>query len=318
MWKVNVKGRSYDGRRFFRSLFSAGQVAEDQPQMPQDAMGVEIEAEIDKVIGFFNTTLNNVKLSAERRDNKLQALELHGQLNGTRPLAARIASQKGQPRQILADATDAGDAFRLVGFYPSARGGEVSLQVDLDSKAAGEKYGMLYARNFSISEDQVVEEVLSSSEQAAGRKPKQQNTNQLRFDRMRVPFSVGNGQFTLHDAAINGPVLGATLRGAIDFQRERINLSGTNVPLYGINGLLEDIPIISQIFIGRKGEGMFGITFAVKGPTSRPDVLVNPMSVVAPGFLRQLFEFDQSDPRAPPPQQKFGQENTTRSKSLPR
>jgi hypothetical protein len=322
-WKINVKGRSYDGRRFFRALFSAGQVAEDQPQLPQDAMDIDVDGDIDRVIGFFNTTLDKVKITAERRQNKLSALDLHGQLNGTRPLAARIKTQK-KTRQILADATDAGSAFRLMGFYPSAQGGEVSLQVDLDGKAAGDMNGMLYASNFAISEDQVVEEVLSSStnQGGPGRKPPQQKAGQLQFDRMRVPFSVGGGQFVLHDAAINGPVLGATLRGAIDFQKERINLSGTYVPLYGINGILEDIPIISQIFIGRKGEGMFGITFAVRGATSQPDVVVNPMSMVAPGFLRQLFEFDQGDPRAGQPQapqqpQKFGQEQGTRSSSQP-
>jgi hypothetical protein len=320
-WKINVKGRSYDGRRFFRSLFSVGQVAEDQPQLPQDAMDVDIDAEIDRVIGFFNTTLDKVKITAERRQNKLSALDLHGQLNGTRPLAARIKSQKGRARQISADATDAGAAFRLVGFYPSAQGGEVSLEVDLDGKAAGEMSGMLHAWNFSISEDQVVEEVLSSSKkEGPGRRPPQRNSGQLQFDRMRVPFSVGGGQFVLQDAAINGPILGATVRGAIDFQRERINLSGTYVPLYGINGILEGIPIISQIFIGRKGEGMFGITFAVRGPTSQPDVVVNPVSVVAPGFLRQLFEFDQGDTRGGQPQpqrQKFGQQGGARSSSQP-
>src|SRR5262249_43968369 len=120
-------------------------------------------------------------------------------------------------------------------------------------------------------------------------------------ENMRVPFSVGAGQFIIHDGIINGPLLGATVRGSIDFKRERIALSGTYVPLFGLNGAIGAVPIFGELLVSRHGEGLFGITFAVQGPTNNPDVLVNPMSVVAPGFLRQLFEFDQSVPHIIPP-----------------
>ncbi len=319
VWKVRIKGRSYDGRRFFKSLFSAGQIVENQPQLPEESPGVDIEADLDSVIGFFDTTLDNVKISAQRRDNKLSYLDLHGQLNGQRPLAARIESKKGEPRQILAEATDAGAAFRLVGFYPSARGGDVSLKVNLDGSGTAQQSGVLYARNFVIADDQVIDEVLSGpkQKQRAARAQKQPY-EQLQFDRMRVPFSVGRGQFLLHDAAINGPLLGATMRGTIDFERERISLAGTYVPFYGINGALGLVPILGDLLISRNGEGLFGITFAVKGTTTQPDVIVNPMSVVAPGFLRQLFEFDQpTDSRIIPPDQRAEQRAGTRSSSEP-
>ncbi len=300
IWKVRVKGPSYDGRQFFRSLFSAGEIAENQPQLPKDSPGMDVDVAIDTVIGFFDTTLKNVKIAAQRRNNRLSSLDLLGQLNGRSPLAARIQGKRNEPRQILAEATDAGSAFRLVGFYPSVRGGDVSLKVDLDGTGATEKVGVLYARNFVIANDQVVEEVLSGPKD---HRPQTQQAayDQLQFDRMRVPFSVGNGQFLLHDAAINGPLLGATMRGSIDFKRERVNLSGTYVPFYGINGAIGLVPILGDLLISRNGEGLFGITFAIKGSNGHPNVLVNPMSMVAPGFLRQLFEFDQGQPSLLPP-----------------
>jgi hypothetical protein len=114
---------------------------------------------------------------------------------------------------------------------------------------------------------------------------------------MQVQFAIGGGRFIVRDALINGPVLGATVRGSIDFASESISLSGTYVPLYGINGALGFLPILGDLLVSRSGEGLFGITFAVRGKTSKPDVLVNPVSLVAPGFLRQIFEFNE------PPQQ---------------
>jgi hypothetical protein len=58
------------------------------------------------------------------------------------------------------------------------------------------------------------------------------------------------------------------------------------------------------VLVGRQGEGVVGITFAIKGKLDEPTVLVNPMSVMTPGIFRQIFEFSGSVPdeaAAPPP-----------------
>jgi hypothetical protein len=58
-----------------------------------------------------------------------------------------------------------------------------------------------------------------------------------------------------------------------------------------LNSALGNIPILGGIFVGRQGEGVVGITFAIQGQLDDPNVRVNPMSVVAPGIFRQIFEF---------------------------
>jgi hypothetical protein len=49
---------------------------------------------------------------------------------------------------------------------------------------------------------------------------------------------------------------------------------------------------------GRQGEGLVGITFAIKGSLTDPSVFVNPMSVMTPGIFRQIFEFTGTVPDA--------------------
>jgi hypothetical protein len=62
---------------------------------------------------------------------------------------------------------------------------------------------------------------------------------------------------------------------------------------------------------------LFGITFAVQGPTRNPDVKVNPVSVLAPGFLRQLFEFNQPETNIARPDQRNNTATGARASSLP-
>lgn len=175
----------------------------------------------------------------------------------------------------------------------------MNLRVNLDGGNGVDKAGVLDIRRFEVVGDQVVGRVLSQAEKERARlKPDSRGGQQvssgerLYFDRMAVPFSVGANQFQLQDAAINGPLVGATIRGRIDFSHETLALSGTYVPFYGLNGFLQGVPLLGDILNGRANEGIFGITFAVQGRTSNPEVIVNPASVLAPGFLRHVFEFE--------------------------
>lgn len=114
---------------------------------------------------------------------------------------------------------------------------------------------------------------------------------------MRAPFSVGYGQFVLEQSYIKGPLLGANLRGKVDFKTQRVNLGGTYIPLQGINGAFGSIPLLGQLISGAQGEGIFGITFGVQGPMANPQVLVNPLSLVAPGIFREIFQMTGNNPQ---------------------
>ena len=295
--EINAEGPSYDGRQFFESLFSAGQL--EGSQDPDDPFGVDLTAKIGTVVGFFDTTATNVEVTMKKRNGRVVALDAKAELNGKSPAAVQLV-QKDAARMVEAEARNAGDAFRLVGFYPSVDGGEASLQVNLDAGGPGTKSGTLWARDFVVLGDSVMSDVLADPNSAAvlgpGQRKQQVTRQRLSFNQLRAPFSVGGGKFRLHDAYINGPMLGATMRGTVDFKAEMVELGGTYVPLYGLNSALGSIPLLGRVLVGREGEGVVGITFAIKGKLDDPSVMVNPMSVMTPGIFRQIFEFTGTVP----------------------
>jgi hypothetical protein len=171
--------------------------------------------------------------------------------------------------------------------------------VILDGTGPAEKTGTLWVEDFKVLGDPIVSEVVSSADQGRPAIDGHRNVTRevFEFDRMRAPFSVGYGQFVLEEAYLKGPLLGANLRGKVDFKTRRVNFGGTYIPLQGLNGALGGIPLLGQIISGSQGEGIFGITFAVQGPTSNPQVIVNPLSLVAPGIFREMFQMTASDPK---------------------
>ena len=302
--EIKVEGPSFDGKQFFQSLFSAGQL--DASAEPADPFGIDLTAQIATVTGFYDTNIKDVEVTVKKRNGRLVVLDAKGALNGTAPVAVHLAQNSDGARVISAEARDAGDAFRVIGFYPSVKGGEASLEVNLDAGGIDNKSGTLWARQFNVLGDSVVNDVLTDPDSTAvlGNQKQQVTRQQIYFNQLRAPFTVGAGKFRLKDAYMNGPMLGATLRGMVDFKAQTVDLGGTYVPLYGLNSALGSIPLLGKVLVGRQGEGVVGITFAIKGKLDEPTVLVNPMSVMTPGIFRQIFEFTGSAPdeaAAPPP-----------------
>ena len=195
------------------------------------------------------------------------------------------------------DDDDRGQTGREVGFYRSLQGGIASLRVNMDAGGV-RKSGTLRVRDFAIVGDSVVADVLSDPSSAAALGQHQHDVKrQIVFRRLRAPFIAGGGKFQLDDAYVNGPELGATLRGTIDFNARKLDLGGTYVPLYGLNSALGAVPVLGRVLVGRQGEGVVGITFAIKGKLDDPTVLVNPMSVMTPGIFRQIFDFNSGVPQ---------------------
>ena len=161
---IKAEGPSYDGRQFFQSLFAAGQFAGGAE--PAEPFGVDFTAQIDTVAGFYDTTAKDVQVTMKKRNGRLIALDAKAELNGNAPVEVNL-EQSGDERLIKVEARDAGAAFRLVGFYPSIEGGEASLQVNLDAGGAGTKTGTLWAREFVVLGDSVVNDVLTDPNSAA-------------------------------------------------------------------------------------------------------------------------------------------------------
>ena len=100
---------------------------------------------------------------------------------------------------------------------------------------------------------------------------------------------------------IFGSQLGLTFNGVIDPVRDRVSLSGTYVPAYGLNNAFAQIPIVGNILAGGRNEGLLAVTFGVAGKASQPTVTVNPLSAVAPGIFRKFFEFRNDRTGSTPP-----------------
>lgn len=298
VWEVVAKGPTFEGKSIFQSFFDV-EVAPDKGSKGRP--GLDLRAEIDTVLGFHDTRLHNVRISTQKRAGKLTQLDARGNFGSGKSFEAGIRTEPGRPRILFARANDAGQMFKLVGFYPHAVGGDMNLEVNLDGKGAAERTGVLTATKFQVLGDTITLQNAQKIDPAARRELAREK---FPFERLRAPFAVGNGQFVLREALIEGPLVSANMRGVLDFRTRKLHVGGTFTPLSDLNRVLRAIPLFGGIVTGPRGDGVIAVTYAFKGGLENPQLEINPLSVFTPGFTRGLMEMTPEDPNVEAPRTK--------------
>lgn len=293
VWRARIAGKTFGGQKFFQSLFSVGGEDGSGGGSQETLAGdFDISVKIDNVLGFQDISLRGLDMTIANRGGKLAKLKGRGVLDGGKPLAFELRGGGSKARRLLIDTSDAGTAFKLIGFYPNMVNGRLRLEIDLEGRGAAEKTGTLWVENFKVLGDPVISEVVGSPDESMPAIAQHHKVvrQEFEFDSLRAPFSVGHGQIVIEDASLHGALLGATLRGKADFNNKSLDLGGTYVLLQGLNNMFAPIPVFGELLSGPRKEGIFGTNYAIRGNMERPQVFVHPLSALAPGIFREIFQ----------------------------
>ncbi len=184
---------------------------------------------------------------------------------------------------------DAGKAIYALSESTRLQGGELIIEGVLRSEALGGGFaGEVKMEDFVLAEAPVFAQLLSFAslrglfDTLSG--------SGVHFNSLNMPLEYRKGIVKLSKARTSGSALGLTADGIINMPERSLDIDGVLVPAYTANSFLGDIPLIGDIIVGKKGEGIVGLNYTIKGPFAQTEVIVNPLSALTPGFLRGIFE----------------------------
>ncbi len=245
----------------------------------------------------FNYASDGQHLTAFKVDASADAANVRGEL-------IRGADNS---RKLKLQTADAGRLLRGATGFRSLIGGALTLSADMSplpppgpgaSQADSTFDGTLKIEKFKIVDQPFFARLLSAGS-FTGLDDLLRGEG-ITFTKLEQSFQGRGDVITLTNGRAAGPAIGLTTQGVINRASDRIDLNGTIVPLYGLNSMFEDIPLLGDILNSRKGEGIFGVTYGVSGEVDELKVAVNPISVLAPGFLRKLFQMGPTPQAAAP------------------
>ena len=112
----------------------------------------------------------------------------------------------------------------------------------------------------------------------------------IRFDEFEMNFNNKENLMTINEIYAIGPAISILMDGYVE-KNKLISLRGTLVPATTINKAIGSIPILGKILVGSKtGEGVFGVSFKIKGPPKNLETTVNPIKTLTPRFITRTLE----------------------------
>ena len=112
----------------------------------------------------------------------------------------------------------------------------------------------------------------------------------VRFDEFEMVFKNKKDLMEIEEIYAIGPAISILMDGYIQGDK-LVSLRGTLVPATTINKFVGSIPILGDILVGKKtGEGVFGVSFKIKGSAKDLKTTVNPIKTLTPRFITRTLE----------------------------
>jgi hypothetical protein len=194
----------------------------------------------------------------------------------------------GAGRRLAATAADAGGLLQALDLTGAVQGGTVGVTAVFDDASPDHALsGTATMENFRVVGATAIARVLQGMT-LYGLVDVLRGPG-LAISHLVAPFRYADQVLTLSGARAYSSSLGFTAAGTIDLAAQRADLAGTIVPGYFFNALLGKVPVLGKLFSAEKGGGVFAANYTLSGALTRPEVHINPLSALAPGFLRDIF-----------------------------
>jgi len=220
------------------------------------------------------------------------AFTLNGRMSNSLGKLRITYKPDGDRQKVTAHTDDAGTFLQVFGVTETVRHGELALIGDFDHTQAGQPmHGRFAMKDFKVVGVPLLARLLNALSITG--LLELLTSEGLNFRRLHSSYAVDGDILAIENLRAAGSALGLTMDGRINLANTRIAAQGTVVPAYSVNRVLGLIPFLGDLLSGGEGQGLFAATYRVTRTLGEPDIAVNPLSILAPGFLRNLFFIDE-------------------------
>lgn len=305
--KVTVRGTVVDARPFLQYATQGAQprpATRGRASQAGEPPSFDLDLTTPILAGHNDESITGAEMKLSRRGGTIREFRLSGRF-GSQPFLAELASQERESPVLIVRTGNGGAFLRYMDLYRRMFGGDLILSfTPFDAR----QEGLLQIGEFRLRNEPALRRILSQQptgavggDSAVAQAPVV-NPDEVFFTKLRAEFTRTGGRFDVREAVIWGPQVGLTIAGFVDNARDRTDLAGTYVPAYGLNNIFAQVPLFGPLLGGGQYGGLFAVNFRISGAASAPQLTINPLSAVAPGFLRRLFEAGRSDPTGFRPQ----------------
>lgn len=314
---VHVRGALFDAAPFMGSDTSRVARAERAAGSAPAPAPLRANLEVDRLKMRGGVTLSNARVDLTTARGALATLVAEGRTPSGRPFSLAMGPRPSDPQgRIRFRSDDAGFAVAALTGSENVVGGTVTADGDWRGGPPSQARFNVQMRDFQVVRLPAMARLLSSAGSLTGLVDTL-NGDGIGFTQLDAQMTYANDQLYFTEGRMAGPSLGLTGAGSYNLTADNLDIDGVVAPSPTLNlSMLGEIPVIGDLLVSRRGEGVFGMTYSINGRAGEPRVGVNPVSALTPGILRRIFEPVQQRPaggahswtETPPPEPQGAQQ----------
>ncbi len=278
--KIIIKGKKFDATNLAK--FFNNQSNENNFQN----LDGSIEIDFKKINVPMSETLQNFKLLGEINQGQFIKISSKGDFGGNNFLDISMKKDKNTSKKYLEIYSDlTRPLLTEYSFFKGLTGGKLLFTSVIDGSNSISK---LKIENFKVINAPGLIQLLSLAD-LRGLVDLAEGDG-LSFDILEIDLEKNKNFLKIKEILALGPSMSVLMEGYQD-EKGLTSLRGSLIPAKTLNKMISKIPVIGEIVIPKEiGEGLFGISFKMKGPKGKIKTSINPIRTLTPRFLQKIID----------------------------
>ena len=278
--KILIKGKKFDATNLIKVF------GKNTKENKFKNINEKIEIDFSDIKIPMSEKLQNFKLIGEIRRGKFVKISSKGEFGNNNFLDISMKKDKTSDKKYLEIYSDlTRPLLAEYNFFKGLTGGKLLFTSIIDNTKSNSK---LKIENFKVKNAPGVIKLLSLAD--LGGLADLAEGDGLSFEVLEIDMENSNSFLKLNEILALGPSMSVLMEGYQD-ENGLTSLRGTLVPAKTLNKMISKIPVIGNIVIPKEvGEGLFGISFKMKGPKGNIKTTINPIRTLTPRFIQKIID----------------------------
>lgn len=278
--KIQIKGNKFDATNLAK--FFSNRNSENKFQK----LNSNIEIDFKNIKVSMTDILKNFKLIGEIERGQFVKISSKGDFGGNNFLDISMRKDKKTKKKYLEIYSDLTQPLlKEYNFFKGLSGGKLLFTSLIDGSASSSK---LKIENFKVINAPGVIKLLSIAD--LGGLEDMAKGEGISFDELEINMEKKENFLKINEIIALGPSISVLMEGYQD-ENDLVSLRGTLVPAKTLNKIISKIPVIGNIVIPKEvGEGLFGISFKIKGSKGEMKTTINPIRTLTPRFIQKVID----------------------------
>ena len=280
---IQIKGKKFDATKLLSII------NKNNEKSIFDRLSKNINITLDEIdTGFKDqNTIQKFNLIGKIKNGKFEKLSSKGEFSENKFLDISLKKNEENTLKIFEIYSDIPDPFiKDYDFFRGVIGGKLTFMSSFDKKSSTNQ---MIIEKFKIKDAPGFLKLLSLADlkgladAAKG--------NGVSFDELQINFTKQKDKIELNELYAIGPSVSILMEGYIDNKSGLISFKGNMIPAKTLNTIISKIPVVGEIIIPKDiGEGLFGISFKIKGLPGKVKTTVNPIKTITPRFIQKAIK----------------------------